>query len=205
MVLERLDDAKLTGPECDGEPALEVRAAYLRCSKRWDSRILDRIGVGRTGSVYRARDMRAGVLSPSAWWPTKIVSDPRVATVFCGRRARRLPCRTRAWRRCARWGGSGTSVSGFRICTRQDVGGVDQRSSAQHAPCPRCRDPACRRSGRRACRCSHPWWDSPRQHRRNAKGHAKFLDFGLSVPISRLEDGQQVTVTGAGARPHDVA
>jgi serine/threonine-protein kinase len=37
------------------------------------------------------------------------------------------------------------------------------------------------------------------------KGHAKFLDFGLSVPISRLEDGRQVTVTGSGARPHDVA
>ena len=169
-------------------------------------KILDRIGIGRTGSVYRARDMRAGRTVAVRVVADEIVNDPQSREGFL-----------RAARATA-------ALSHPNLATLYEIGEdqghlflvfeyvpgktlaaliSDRALNTRHAL-----DVTIQLADALAVAHADAVIHGgihPGNIVETPKGHAKFLDFGLSVPITRLEDGQQVTVTGSGARPHDVA
>jgi serine/threonine-protein kinase len=169
-------------------------------------KILDRIGIGRTGSVYRARDMRAGRTVAIRVVADEIVNDPQSREGFL-----------RAARATAALSHPSLATlyeigedQGYLFLVFEYVPGKtlaalisDRALNTRHAL-----DVAIQLADALAVAHADAVIHGgihPGNIVETPKGHAKFLDFGLSVPISRLEDGQQVTVTGAGARPHDVA
>jgi serine/threonine protein kinase len=169
-------------------------------------KILERIGIGRTGSVYRARDTRAG----------RTVAIRVVADEI----ARDLPSRE-GFLRAAR---ATAALSHPNLATLYEIG-EDQGhlflvfeyvpgSTLGAVISGRALNP------RHALDLAIQLADALAVAHADAvvhggiqsgnivvtpKGNAKFLDFGLSVPVAHLEDGRQVTVSGSGARPQDVA
>ena len=80
-------------------------------------KILDRIGAGGLGDVYRARDTRLGRTVAIRVLAADLAADPERRERLCGRRARPPRSRTPTSRRSTRLAKSrGTSFSSSNSC-----------------------------------------------------------------------------------------
>ena len=144
-------------------------------------KILDRIGAGGIGEVYRARDTRLG-------------RTVAVTSVAAGDR-RRCPIGATLLRRRARdrvlshpniaalyevGEDQGQLFLVFEFVPGETLTNDDRRPPDESAPCPRARRADSRRARRRARRRHRPWRHHARHDHRHAKGNAKVLDFGLA-------------------------